>query len=823
MRHRVPDDLPIDLDAGAGLSSAQAAAQRAACGPNNVIEAAEDGWREVMRDTARDPMIWFLVGTAALFALLGDYAESAVLALALLPIMGMDAWLHRRTRASTAGLSSRLATHTRVIRDGTQTKLATVDLVPGDLAIVSASEYLPADGIILSGDTLQIDASALTGESLPQRKVAFAAPADDIRSGIDDACWGAAGTRLLTGELRLRVIHTGARTLYGEIARLAQSGPRERTPLQNSITALVNTLLIGAGVLCIVLALTRYLQGHGLIDALLSAVTLAVAALPEEFPVVFTVFLGVGVFRLARRKALVRRAVVVENIGRVTAICSDKTGTLTEGRLRLEHVLPARGMSEAALLAIAARASRQESSDPLDRAVLDVATPTDGTRLATFPFNEKSRRELAVFSEAQGAYVAVAKGAPETILAMSRCEEPLRREWLDRAATLAASGHKVIACASRPLDEWPGQEPDREFEVAGLLAFEDPLRPGVAEAVAEAQRAGIRILMVTGDHPLTARAIAGEAGLGADSPMVIDGAELEARMARLGAAALDGVDVVARCLPMQKLDIVRSLKARGEIVAVTGDGVNDVPALQGADIGIAMGERGTRPAREVAPIVLLDDNFSTVIGAIAEGRQLFESLRLSFAYLLIIHLPLVLTAAFVPLAGYPLLYLPLHIVWLELIIHPTAILVFQQLPAGHGLGPVDRGARHRFFTRREWAVIGICGALLTALVGAAYAYSLGPEQNAGHARSMAMLTLIIASAVTTLSLTGFRSMAAWIAAAATVASAALVIPIGSIASLFHMQTLHGDDWLVAIVGGLAVGSLATLFRRARSGHCAVLR
>lgn len=821
MRHPVPDGLAVELGPSQGLTSIEAAQRRAVYGANHVIEAAAHGWRDVMRDTSRDPMIWFLGGTAGLFALLGDYAESAVLTFALLPILGMDAWLHRRTRASTAGLASRLATHTRVIRDGAPTELAAADVVPGDLVIVSASEYLPADGIIVSGNGLQVDASALTGESLPQRKAAFTGAVEALRSGIDDLSWGAAGTRVLTGELRLRVMWTGARTLYGEIARMAQAGTQERTPLQLATATLVNALIVAAAVLCLVLALTRYLQGHGLVDALLSAVTLAVAALPEEFPVVFTVFLGVGVFRLARRKALVRRAVVVENIGRVSAICSDKTGTLTEGRLGLQHLLPAAGMHDASLLSIAARASRRESNDPMDLAILDRAGGTEGTRLATFPFNERSRREAAVFASGEEGYTAVVKGAPETILAMSRCDDRSRREWRDHAAALAAGGHKVIACASRSIREWPGGEPDRDFEFAGLLAFEDPVRPGVAEAVIEAQRSGIRVLMVTGDHPLTAKAIARDAGLGADPPTVIDGTELEARMASLGAAALDGVDVVARCLPMQKLDIVRALQARGEIVAVTGDGVNDVPALQGADIGITMGERGTRPAREVAPIVLLDDNFRTIVDAIVEGRQLFENLELSFAYLLIIHMPLVLTAAFVPLAGYPLLYLPIHIVWLELIIHPTAILVFQQLPASPDLGPVQRLRERRFFSRRQWALIGTCGALLTVVVAAGYAYSLGPDQNVGHARSMAMLTLIVASAVTTLTLSGFRTTVAWIAAAATLASAALLIPIERVATLLHMQPLHAGDWLIAGTAGAAVGSLALMFRNLRGsarGH-----
>ena len=395
--------------------------------------------------------------------------------------------------------------------------------------------------------------------------------------------------------------------------------------------------------MCLVLAVVRLQQGFGAVDALLSAVTLAVAAIPEEFPVVFTFFLGVGVYRLARRQALVRRGVVVENIGRVSCICSDKTGTLTEGRLRLAHFLPGPSLAETMLLEVAAIASRREGGDPLDTALLDaadaagIATPE---RLATFPFTEDRRRETAVVPRPDGVRVVV-KGAPETVLGMTDLDADARGQWLANVTDFAAGGHKVIACGYRDLTAWTGDEPADGVVFAGLLAFEDPVREGVADAVARCRDAGIRVVMVTGDHPVTATAIAAEVGLGAGAPRVIDAAALEG----LPAADLDGVDVVARAMPANKLALVRRFQAAGHVVAVTGDGVNDVPALQAADIGIAMGERGTRSAREAAAVVLLDDNFRSIVGAIAEGRQLFRNLQRSFAYLLMLHLPLVVTAA----------------------------------------------------------------------------------------------------------------------------------------------------------------------------------
>jgi Ca2+-transporting ATPase len=818
MRRRL-DSSRIEalLDDATALTTAQATERRARYGTNRIVEQPPSAWQDVARETARDPMIWFLAGTALLFVWLGDFVEAGVLAFALLPIAGMDAYLHRRTQASTEGLAGRLATTASVVRDGTRRDLASADLVPGDLVVVAEGGAVPADGLVVAGDSLQADESALTGEAMPVRKSPVTASL--VAGGevaVDGVHWAFAGTRLLTGEARIRIAYTGGETLYGEIVRSAQAGRHERTPLQLAIGALVRALVVVAVVVCCALAAARLVQGHGFVDAIVSAVTLAVAALPEEFPVVFAFFLGVGVYRLARCQALVRRAVVVENIGRVTCICSDKTGTLTEGRLRLAHTEPEEGVGRDRLLAAAAAASRAGSGDPLDVAIAQSAARVQGETLATFPFTEDRRREVGVIRTATGAVLATAKGAPETILGMSRMAAGENTAWLTRARDLAATGHKVIACAERALaaEAWPGGEPDRGYTFLGLLAFEDPVRDGAAAAVANAQGAGIRVLMVTGDHPATARAVASELKLGAGEPRVIEGDALDGLLARDGANALRDVDVIARAVPAQKLGLVQALQRAGEIVAVTGDGVNDVPALQRADIGIAMGESGTRTAREVAAIVLLDDNFRTIVRAIAEGRQLFRNLQLSFAYLLAVHIPLVLTAALIPFAGFPLLYLPAHIVWLELIIHPTAILAFQHAAPRGALEATDGRPATRFFDRREWLVIGVVGTLLTLAVTAGYVRGLGPGQDVAHARALALAILIVASATVTVGLCRMRGRLAWSSAAAAIASAVLLIQAEPLARLLHLSPLRAQDWLLAAGIGLAAGALAALFARA---------
>lgn len=816
MRRSFPVERIEQLtDESLGLSSGEVIKRRARYGTNDIIGSPPTGWADLARDTARDPMIWFLVATSALFAVIGDVAEAGILAVALLPIIGMDAYLHRRTQASTEGLAGRLATSATVIRDGRPVNVPAIELVPGDLLSVESGDPFPADGLIVGGRVIQVDESALTGEAMPVRKEPFTGhlPGGEETS-VDERHWAAAGTRLLTGDARLRVIYTGGDTLYGQIVRLAQAGRHERTPLQRAIAALVSLLIVAALVICLALAATRYLQGHGLVDALVSAVTLAVAALPEEFPVVFTFFLGVGVYRLARCQALVRRAVVVENVGRVTAICSDKTGTLTEGRLRLAHVLPAASVTSERLIRLAAAASRAESGDPLDLAILEGRQPAPpGEPVAVFPFTEDRRREVAVLRTERGRYLAAAKGAPETIFGMVNLAADQAAGWRSKTEELAASGHKVIACAERELAEWAGGEPDRDFRFLGLLAFEDPVREGVAEAVAQACASGIRVIMITGDHPATARAIARDVGIGGADPKVIDGETLARGMAQNGPEFLPDVDVIARVVPAQKLDVVRALQRMGETVAVTGDGVNDVPALQGADIGIAMGERGTRTAREVASIVLLDDNFRTIVAAIAEGRQLFRNLKRSFAYLLMIHMPLVVTAAAIPFAGYPLLYLPVHVVWLELIIHPTALLAFQETAPPRALARAKGRVSRGFFNPWEWTITAVVGTVVTAVVTAGYLRSLGSTNDVLHARTMALVVLIMASISVTVALTRLKTHAAIVIAACAAGSAILLVQIPASAAALRLTPLHVDDWLIAAVGGLLAGSLSYLMSR----------
>ncbi|MEN9724250.1 MAG: Cation transporting ATPase [Pseudomonadota bacterium] len=685
-----------ELDAqGRGLTAEEARAQRLKFGANEILEAPVHPFWGLVSQTLGDPMIWFLLVIGSVFFVVGERFNALILFLALIPLLFMDALLHRRTQSSTASLRQQLASRSRVIRDGHELEVPSEELVPGDLVPLAAGAHLPADGVWEEVASLQVDESVLTGESFPMAKkggtVVFGEPEQE--HGVALECLGYAGTRVLVGSGFLRVLWTGKSTAYGEIIQSVIEVPREKTGLQIEITRWVKRLTLFAAVSCVVLAAVRMAQGHGWLDAFLSAATLALAAIPEEIPVAFSFFLGLGVYRLAQHQALVRRSVSVENIGRVQVICTDKTGTLTLGQVGLEHLLPEVGVSDNELLQVALAASASGGLDPIDQAIQNRASEQGikprGVRERVFPFTEDRKRETAWVRDSQGSMSFAIKGAPEVILSMSTGDEADRLKWLQTAAELADGGHKVLAVAelkmgsntrddTETLSTSSVPEPLSGYRFLGCLAFEDPARPEVGEAMAYCRQNGIRVLMITGDHPGTARAIAREVGIGdaTKALRVLDAGE----DSDLSGHDWREIDVVARCRPMQKLAIVRALKALGQVVAVTGDGVNDVPALQAADIGIAMGLRGTRSAREVSSIVLSDDRFSTIVRAIREGRQLFLNLENCFVYLLVFHLPFVVTAALLPLMGSPLLYLPSHVVWLELLIHPTALFAFQARP-----------------------------------------------------------------------------------------------------------------------------------------------
>ncbi len=794
------------------LTDEEAIARREIYGSNHIYEKSTNRWIELILDTVKDPMIWFLIGASLLFAIVKNFNQAIILLIAIVPLIGIDVFLHWRTQISTSSLSSRLASYTNVIRAGKKIKIPAWQIVAGDLIEMNAGMYFPADGVIIAGNNIQIDESTLTGESFPLQKSVYSHVIKTEKEiKIDSNHWGFAGTRLLTGQALVRIVYTGRETIYGKIIISAIQTTHAKTPLQKALHQLVFSLIIIATLACIILFCVRYLKGFGFVDALLSSATLAVAALPDEFPVVFTFFLGVGVYRLAQKKALVKRAVSVENIGRVTCICTDKTGTITEGQFKFAKGITASGYDQQHLLQNAAMASRDDSGDPLDEAILQASADLPVSiyhRVKSFPFTEQRKYEIAIMQQEHGNNLIVIKGAPETILANVNLTIEEKNSWSKQVDDLATQGYKIIACAQCVGKNISSEiEPAVVYEFIGLLAFIDPPRKGVMEAVKICHDSQIHVLMITGDHPETARNIAKEIGLGHGNPKVILAQDLH-QFSKDNKNDFTKVDVIARAIPSEKYDIVKILQNKGEIVAVTGDGVNDVPALKVADIGISMGERGTQSAREVAAIVLLDDNFESIVHAISEGRQLFKNLKSSFKYLLIAHIPFVFSAAIIPLLGFPLLYYPIHIVWIELIIHPTSLLVFQDLPPSKKLDPIVRQSQVRFFSVKDITNILAAGLFATLIIIFSYIFIL-QHNTVEHARAFALGMLSFTSAATTLSLSGWRTWTARIVVILTLLFAIVIIQCPVTHGILGITALHLHDYIAITLSGLFVALLVS--------------
>lgn len=812
MRHKLLlSRIKSSLSTDWSLNASEVEARQIEYGNNDIIEVHVNRWLELIIDTAKDPMIWFLIGASILFTILKNYNQAIILFLATIPLIGMDAFLHWRTQVSTRSLSSRLASYATVIRNGVENKITAREIVPGDLVVIPTGTSFPADGIIIAGKDLKVDESTLTGEAFPVQKHALKniLTAETLEPFIESESWGFAGTRLLSGRALLRVVYTGRETLYGEIIISTLKSVHTKTPLQKTILKLVLALIVAATILCIILAFIRYWQGFGFIDAILSAATLAVAALPDEFPVVFTFFLGIGVYRLAKQKALVRRAVSVENIGRITCICSDKTGTITEGRFQLIKSFLSPAFSEQQLLYFAAIASRYESGDPLDLAIfekLDKLNLKVPKRTATFPFTEIRKRETSIIVEQNEKILAAVKGSPETIFALCALSNDEKERWTKQVFDFASTGYKVLACAQCVLKNTSSlNEPESGFQLVGLLIFTDPPRKEVPEAIQRCLNSGIHVLMITGDHPETARAAALAIGLGGKNPKVILAEEAELYWQKNNSDYFKTIDIIARAIPSQKYAIVKTLRSAGEIVATTGDGVNDVPALKASDVSIAMGERGTQSAREASDIILLDDNFSSIVNAIGEGRQLFKNLKMSYKYLLIVHMPFVLSAAIIPLMGFPLLYYPIHIVWIELFIHPTSMLVFQSLSKEKKLDPLEHKTKIQFFSRRDWFGILSAGFFSTIIIILSFILILHAAKNTEHARAFVLGCLSFISAALTVGLRGIHARITKIIVSMTVASAILLIQTPLLAKFLAITPLHFFDWLV--ISGVSLMTL----------------
>jgi len=698
-------------DPGAdGLSDAQAAQRQRSFGPNVLPAAGRKPLWRIGWDALTQPMFLLLLATAAVYAVLGELGDAAMLLASVLLVGALSIFQEQRTERVLEALKDLSSPRCTVVRSGRALRVASRELVPGDRLLVNEGDRLAADARLLPGHALQVDESQLTGESMPVAKLA---------DHCADAARLHAGSLVVQGDGVALVTATGAATALGRIgSAMAQMRPRP-SRLQDDLRRLVQRVAVLAMATCLFAAALFAWREGSWTAGLLLGLTLAMSLIPEEFAVVWTVMLALGAWRLARAQVLTRRPQAIEALGTITVLCVDKTGTLTHNRMRLTALHDGvagidPGTPEAlspahrALLSVAQQASLAEGVEPMDRAVYEaarhagLAPPDAGTAGARRGVRAGAPYVVRWWRDgAGGSQTACVKGAPEAVLARCDGEPSFLRALENTAAQWSATGLRVLAVA-RGVAQAPGEEgalpAPMRLQAMGLLGFMDPLREQVPAAVEECRRAGVRVIMITGDSPQTAEAIARRAGLSGGPP--VTGAQLAVMDEAALGASLRGTPVFARMDPAQKLRIVHSLQASGEVVAMTGDGVNDAPALRAADIGVAMGQRGTDVAREAAALVLLDDNFASLVEAVRAGRRIFVNLRKALGYLFAVHVPIVGVALMPVLLGGPALLLPLHVVLLELLIDPACSLVFEaEPPPDDIMRQAPRAAGESLFTR----------------------------------------------------------------------------------------------------------------------------
>jgi Ca2+-transporting ATPase len=753
------------LDSLRGLDEAEAARRLIEAGPNALPPARRRGVLRIVGETLREPMFLLLIGAALLYLVLGDLGEGLFLVAGALASIGLVVAQESRSERALQALQALGQPLARVSREGRERTIPARDLVPGDLLLIGEGDRVPADAWLVGGDVLTVEESALTGESAPVSKPPAAAgppSGEDPVPGGATTAWLFSGTLVVRGQGVARVTRTGARSALGQIGASLAGIVQTPTPLQQTAGRLVGLLGGFALGFCLLVVVTYGLVRGDWIDGILAGITLAIALIPEEFPMVLAVFIALGGWRLARHQVLARRGAVIETLGGATVLCVDKTGTLTENRMRVARLwaagvdtvisgpVPAGDPAEGLVL-LAALASAVRPVDPMDRAVRalaeDVAGGTDGSGQGepdqVWPLRPDRMAVIQLWSGADGAGLAAAKGAPEAIFALCRLEVAAITPLQALIERYAADGLRVLAVASAPVAAQAPDEPNElNFTFAGLVGFVDPLRPEVPAALAEARAAGIAVLMITGDHPATALATARAAGLDTTAGALL-GSEVAALSSEALAVRLRTVRVCARIQPTQKLRIVEALRADGQVVAMTGDGVNDAPALEAAHIGIAMGLKGTDVAREAADLVLLDDSFASIVGGIRLGRRIFANLRRALTYITAIHVPIAGLALGPILFGMPPLLFPMHVVLMELAIDPLCALVFEAEPS-------DEAAMRRPPRLRDEPLFGpvqigraaLQGVGVLAGVLGLYAWALGGWPEA-MARGAAFAALVI--------------------------------------------------------------------------------
>ncbi len=830
--------VQYDLKSIDGLSEKQVSERLKEEGFNELPTAKPRNILAIALEVVREPMFLLLVACGSIYLTLGDIQEAVMLLGFVFVVMGITFYQERKTERALEALRDLSSPRALVIRDGQQKRIAGREVVREDILVLAEGDRVPADAVVLSGSNLSTDESLLTGESVPVRKVPWDGKMEMDRPGGDDLPFVFSGTLVVKGQGVARVRATGARTEIGKIGKALQTVETQESPLKVETNRVVRNLAIVGLVLCgLVIVVFKLTRGTWL-DGVLAGITLAMAMMPEEFPVVLTIFMALGAWRISRKRVLTRRVPAVETLGSASVLCVDKTGTLTQNRMsvgklfsrgkffdvhdeeKLKHLPETfHEITEFSILA-----SQRDPFDPMEKALRKLGQMTlahtehlhdDWTLVQEYPLSQHLLALSHVWKSPDGKdYVIAAKGAPEAIADLCHFSPAQMEELSKQVTVMAGEGLRILGVAKAHFrkQELPGEQHDFRFEFLGLVGFADPVRPNVADAIRECYQAGIRVVMITGDYPGTAQNIARQIGL-VPNDEVITGPELDKMEDQELQRRIRTVNIFARVVPEQKLRLVQALKANGQVVAMTGDGVNDAPALKAANIGIAMGGRGTDVAREASALVLLDDDFSSIVQAIKMGRRIFDNLKKAMAYIFAIHVPIA-GMSLIPVffKEWPLALMPVHIVFLELIIDPACSVVFEAEPEeADVMKRPPRNLNEPLFSKRTVGLSLLQGLSVLAIVLAVFIITRMRGHGEGDVRALSFTTLIVANlglilinrswTRTIFSMLKSPNRALWWVLGGALIFLTLILYIPFLQDLFHLTVLHPKDLVLCLIAG----------------------
>jgi Ca2+-transporting ATPase len=807
--------------AAAGLSNEEAARRLAAEGPNTLPGAGQRSVAAIALEVVREPMFLLLVAGAAIYLILGDVHEALVLLASVLVVMAITVVQERKSERALEALREMSSPRALVIRDGVPLRVAGAEVARGDLMLLAEGDRVPADARLAAVNDLMVDESLLTGESLPVEKA----------SGMPVY----SGTLVVRGQGRALVTATGARTEFGRIGQsLAELGTG-KTTLQRETARIVKFVAVFGLLLSLLLAAFYVATRGDWLGGILAGLTLAMAILPEEFPVVLTIFLALGAWRISRHGVLTRRMPAIETLGAATVLCVDKTGTLTENRMALVDTMAADG-DAARVREAAALACELEPFDSMERAIVEAAG-ADAQALRSswtldhdYPLTPDFLAVCHAWLSPSGSRRVVIKGAPETVLELCRVDAAAARAAMDEVERASARGLRLLAVAETPWEQpdWLEDPRGYPFHWLGFVALADPLRAQVPDAIAQCRQAGVRVVMITGDFPGTALAIARQAGISTEGG-VLAGTQIAAMDPAALTLAVRSVNVFARIRPDQKLQLVNAYKADGQVVAMTGDGVNDAPALKAAHIGVAMGRRGTDVAREASALVLLQDDFQSIVAAIRLGRRIYENIRNAMRYILAVHVPIA-GMSFLPLVfGWPVFLFPVHIVFLEFVIDPACSIVFEAEDSEEGaMRRPPREPAEPLFNAQMLGVSLMLGTSVLATVCLAYWWAAGTGLADAELRSFGFASIVFGN-LAMIHATRSRDRIAlsgsqrpnlalrWITAG-TLGALALSIYVPPVADIFRFAALTPGYLAVAALAGAAGVAWYEAYKLVRPRH-----